>query len=109
MIDLPGSVQLGPYTFSITDSKLEHAKACLDNDGMVYGYIRYGKCQIILDPDQEEMHKRVSLMHELLHAIWHLSDWTHKDDELPMRVMATGMVDTLRRNPNLVRYILGET
>ena len=60
----------------------------------------------ILSPDQNDAHKRMALLHEVLHGCWHLTDKAHQDDEAAIRILAGPLLDTLRRNPLLVAYLV---
>lgn len=95
MAELPSTIQVGPYHFSVTDEEHAFDKVCAENEGLVWGYIRYGKCEIILAPQQA-------------HAVWHLADTKHEDEEEHIRILATGLLDTLKRNPELVKYLIAE-
>lgn len=99
-------MQIGPYTYHLKEDQAAFHKACFDNDGRVWGYIRYDVPEIVVDPGQGPIHKRVTLVHELLHAIWHLADTGHDGDEKPARILATGLLDMFYRNPELVQYLM---
>lgn len=105
---LPERVEIGPLVFSITDGETEHLRAVQDNDGAIWGKIHYPKGEIILDPNQSPSHKRLALLHECLHGVWHLSDRAHESDEDIIRQICAPLLDMLRRNPDLVAYLLSE-
>ena len=108
MPDLPSSIQIGPLPFTITDDLNAYHATAVENGAAVWGRIEYGKGRIILDPDQTVAHKRMALFHEVLHGAWHLTDRKHEEDEALMLALSGPLLDTLRRNPALVAYLLSE-
>lgn len=105
---LPNEVVIGPLVFRVTDDELEHRRADATDGDDTFGRIQYGKGFIILDHEQAPSHKRLSLLHECLHGCWHLSDAGHMDDEDAIRRLSAPLLDMLRRNPDLVAYLLTE-
>ncbi len=108
-MSLPNKVIVGPLTYRITDDEVEQLRETAENEGNAsWGTIKYGRGLIVLNPEQDESHKRLALFHECLHACWHLTDFAHEDDEDPVRRITGPLLDTLRRNPDLVAYLLAE-
>lgn len=105
---LPEKVTIGPLVYTVTDDSVAFAQMVAEDLTSTWGYIRYGEGRIILNPNQNEAHKRMCLLHELLHGCWHMSDRDHSDDEKPILALAAPLVDMLRRNPDLVSYLLAE-
>lgn len=108
MTALPERIQIGPMTFRVTDEIAEHNQGVVDDLHDTYGRIRYSQGVIILDPKQNDAHKRITLLHEIMHGCWHLGDRSHKNDEKAIRSLAAPLLDVLRRNPALVAYLLAE-
>ena len=106
MSEMPTSVQIGPYRLRITQDPSDYAKKAVADGQKCWGWIEYGQLRIVIDPDQAEDHKRVALLHEVLHGIEDISDQRHKHDELLIRQLAAVLVDTLRRNPDLAAWLL---
>ena len=108
MSDLPRSITIGPFVYTVTDDDTAHAVA-VKRDGVdTWGSISYGLGTIALEPNQNAAHKRVALLHETMHGCWHLTDKQHADDEAAIRILAAPMLDMLRRNPDLVAYLMAE-
>lgn len=105
---LPEKVIIGPLTFRVTDAPMDHMIAVLDDMEKTWGVIKYASGTIILDPDQTDSHKRMTLLHEVMHGCWHIGDRSHKNDEKAIRSLAAPLLDVLRRNPDLVAYLLAE-
>ena len=106
---LPEKVVIGPLTYRITDDEAEHLRQTVADDGdSSWGMIKYGKGLILLNPEQDASHTRLALFHECLHGCWHLTDFGHQEDEDPIRRIAGPLLDMLRRNPDLVAYLLAE-
>lgn len=102
---LPQTIQIGPLAFQVTDERAAHNQGVVDDLHDTYGRIRYAKGEIILDPDQTDQHKRLALLHEVLHGCWHIGDRSHKNDEKAIRALTGPLLDVLRRNPELVAYL----
>lgn len=108
MSTLPEHVQIGPQRYTVTADPVEHAR-WVKADGMdTWGSIKYGLGKIILEPDQGADHMRLALLHEVLHGCWHLTDRNHDADEDCIRRLAGPLLDTLRRNPALVAFLVDE-
>ena len=105
---LPAKVMIGPLGYDVTDDRAAFAQMVAEDMTSTWGYIRYGEGRIILNPNQNEAHKRMCLLHECLHGCWHLSDRDHQDDEQPILALAAPLLDVLRRNPDLLAYLLAE-
>jgi hypothetical protein len=104
---LPDKVAIGPLTYHITEDEIEHLREAAA-EGDTWGTIKYGKELILLNPDQGASHKRLALLHECLHGCWHLTEFSHQEDEDPIRRITGPLLDMLRRNPALVAYLLEE-
>lgn len=102
---LPKTVEIGPLTFRVIDDRSEHNQTIVDDMEKTWGLIRYATGKIILDPDQNDGHKRMCLLHEVMHGCWHIGDRSHKNDEAAIRALAGPLLDVLRRNPDLVAYL----
>jgi len=102
---LPNSVAIGPYVYAVHDDQAAYLEAVVEGKEDCYGWIKHAKSIIILDPNQADQHKRVTLLHEILHGCWHVTDREHKNDEDPIRMLAAPLLDVLRRNPDLVAYL----
>lgn len=105
---LPERVIIGPMIYGIANDIATYAQSVVDTNEQVYGRVNYGECQIILDPKQHDQHKRVALLHELLHACWHVTDPLDPSncEEMAVRAITGPLLDVLRRNPELVAYLL---
>ena len=75
---------------------------------------QYGACvyehQIIyLSPNQLHQSASDTLLHEILHAIWHEAGLEHSDvliEETVVRTLATWLRIVFRDNPQIVKFIL---
>lgn len=106
MSGLPSSIQVGPYRFTIIEDEATYNRKVVEDDANTWGTIEYGRLRIILNPNQAPDHKRVTLLHELLHGVEDISDQAHDNTEKVIRQLAAPLLDVLRRNPELVAYLL---
>lgn len=105
---LPERLEIGPLVFSVSDSEDDYLRSIADSHNDTWGYINYGKGSIVLMHSQSAGHKRMALLHEVLHACWHLTDREHTSDEQAILSLAGPLLDALRRNPALVAFLLEE-
>lgn len=104
-------LQIGPFGFRVTEEAHEYhaevAARCED----FWARINYKAGLIYLDAIQPADHKRVALLHEVLHGVWHCHDFKAErewSEEQVVTFLAPVLLDTLRRNPALVTYLTGE-
>ncbi len=107
---LPERVTIGPIVYNVANDIATYAQSVVDTNEQVYGRVNYGDVQIILDPKQHDQHKRVALLHEIIHACWHVTDPLDPNccEEMAVRAITGPLLDTLRRNPDLIAYLLAE-
>ena len=112
MTEVPAAVQVGPYRFDVLVDDEAHARAVRNNNGDVYGYTEYREQRITIDPNQSADHIRVTLVHELLHAVCHatgadqlLDDVDSGAEERLIQILAPALDDLLHRNDELVAYL----
>lgn len=103
---LPKTIEIGPLTFTVTDNEAVHARNVVKSSEDPWGRVDYGKGEIVLRPEQALPHQRMVLLHEVMHGCWHLTDCTHEGDEKAILALAAPLLDVLRRNPDLVAYLI---
>lgn len=105
---LPSTIAIGPMEFSVTDDAAEHAKQVVANSEDPWGRIDYGVGTITLRPGQSAAHQRFVVLHEVLHGCWHVTDPIdpNNTEEMAIRAIAGPLLDTLRRNPALVAFLV---
>lgn len=109
-MNLPKQVRLGTQVWEITEQKRKHA-----SDGDHFGFTNYKDNTIVLDSDQAPSMKRVTLFHELLHAIRSTfggsysppkgtpyDDWEHYF----IGLYEEPVILMFKDNPDLVAYLL---
>jgi hypothetical protein len=81
----------------------------LEHDGPVCGVTSPKMCWVMIDASLPESQKQDTLLHEILHAIWYEMGIHNEDknevEETVITRMATGLLNVLRANPHLVRYL----
>jgi Zn-dependent peptidase ImmA (M78 family) len=101
MVKPPSKVRVGPLVYSVV---LDDAKVPVDH----YGICDKDRTEIHLDPDQSEIRLRLSLVHELLHALSDLGDLRDMDsvaEEERVVRMAPVLLQVIRENPKLLEYL----
>lgn len=112
--EIPKTVKVGNITVKIIHNVAEMAKANIKhgNGDEKAGFMLEGEQQILIDPTLGPDIKADTLLHEVMHWIFYLSGgrefFSHKKEEQVISLLASGLHDTLKRNPELVAYLLGE-
>lgn len=103
MSEIPKSIQIGPFSYRVVD--LERTKI---GEGLL-GEILYTELTIALETRTPYMRLAETLLHETLHGIWNLMGIPISDDTKEHIIAALGpaLLDTMRRNPDLMLYLLG--
>lgn len=110
---LPTQVKIGSQVWQISEQKRKHSA-----DPEHYGFTVSKDLTIILDAEMPESIKRVTLFHELLHAVrftfggsfsphksTSFDDWEH----YWIGLYEEPVVAMLRDNPDLVEYLLNDS
>jgi len=100
----PSSVQVGPYKYRVIVSKMAIIKANADAKDSRVGESDHSKQIITIDPKLGPDQLVETLLHEVLHAVNQVGGrFLDEDDVLRLSPL---LLDTLRRNPELVEYLL---
>lgn len=105
-------VVVGPLTFEVLFSREKIKKESVENGRQgVMGQFSFGECEIHIDPDYPIQSQRETLIHEMLHAVFHHAriDWEKDkiDEERIVTRISPGLTDTLQRSPEAVDFITG--
>lgn len=94
-------IKIGLRNYKVTF--LDHA---ILDDGSVYtGQIRYSAEEILVSKDQTPLGVRQTLTHEVVHAILRNIGQSEVGEEIVDGV-ANGVLEVLRRNPDMVQFLL---
>jgi hypothetical protein len=77
-----------------------------ENERWTFGYCEYKAAQITVAPDADELQQRVSLLHEVFHAILSHLGINPFNNEDVVTPVAGELLDVLRRNPKMVDYLM---
>lgn len=109
---LPAVVEVGPYRYTVTSDELErlrieHAEARQLSGRTDHDQLRI---HVAMTADVAVDTRRDTLCHEVLHTLAFLSglsaEWGSEKEEAVVRRLSPLLLDTLRRNPDLVAYLL---
>jgi hypothetical protein len=67
----------------------------------------HAKQTIVLDSRQATDYLAVTLLQEVVHAIFKIAGLPNEKEEDTVTRLSPLLLDTLRRNPDLVAYLLG--
>lgn len=110
--ELPAVVVVGPYRYTVdTDElarlRIEHAEA-----RQLSGRTDHDLLRIYVDTTEAAAidTRRDTLCHEVLHCLAFLAglsaEWGSEKEEAAVRRLSPLLLDALRRNPDLVAYLL---
>ncbi len=104
MTDRPARIQIGPtrydvlYDRKVLESTVDDCKGVTSTEHQ----------RITIDPDRGPDAVARTLLHEVLHGCWALAG--NRADKVPeeiaIRTLTLPLLDTLRRNPDLVRCLM---
>lgn len=106
---LPEQVDVGAVTFRLFVTELEDPRG----EDRVLGLTDTDRARVRLNEDMPTSQRRTVLWHELGHAAWHVAGLdespTVKDhEETVLAALAPLQLLILRRNPDLVAYLLAD-
>jgi hypothetical protein len=106
---MPSSVVVGPVTYRITASE-DDWRANLLEEGTehrgMFGRLKEGNALILLQPTYDIQVQRVTLLHEILHAVTTGHRKGKLSEERWVSLIDALLLDVLRRNPELVAWLL---
>lgn len=108
---LPQRVQIGPYVYRVSQDGAECNAAQVADSSQFWARIQHTTNTILVNPDQQPSRKRAMLLHEVLHGVLDLSDTRDRKEmteEDLVQALAAPLLDTLRRNLDLVAYLTAE-
>lgn len=110
MIDAPTSVRIGAHNYEIRSDDetlllLREAGSCGDS--------RPDRLLIRIDVDLPRTSCAETVLHEILHCIWHQTSLRVDDDaaeaeEKVVSALTPVLFNVLRSNPHIVKYLLSE-
>lgn len=109
MADLPSAVDVAAIRYTIVVDLTEAAMAAHDAQlRWLYGVADHRNERIVLHPDQGPSQLRDTLLHEVLHCVASVAGGLGEDEEAIVAQLSRTLLDTLRRNPGLVTFLLAE-
>ena len=115
MTDIPREVQVGPYCCRVDATKeaIEAKRAEYSDDEHTMGRFEIWRELITIDPEQGPGALRDTVLHEVLHVVVYVASLDTSprklsDEEIVSRTTPL-LLDTLRRNPDLVAFLMEGT
>lgn len=102
---VPSSVQILGHCFRI-DSSPEASKLLKADE--TNGDCHADECLIRLDSTRPPSLVAQTLLHEVLHAVWVFTPLPTKREEDVVTALSPILLDVLRRNPEVVAFLVGE-
>lgn len=113
MTPIPKRINIGPYGVEVfCDEDKMHGERVKNEVVEAVGFCSTDTQEIFLDPNQGSDSMADTLLHEVLHYIFYITGGTNEfgnenEEKMIMHISST-LLDTLRRNPKMTRYLLGE-
>ncbi len=97
---MPSHVIVGPYDVAIKELDSSDAEKN-------YGLFNSEKMEIRLRKEFSSPQQAAdTLLHEILHAVWHISGMSHKDgEERLVSSLATQICAVVRQNPGIIDWL----
>ena len=110
---LPKKVNMGCYEYEVSEYADEDMKTKIDVDTegeVVWGAINDCTQEIYINKEATPQMKRLTLLHEIVHAITFNNDIgsiTKSDDmENTVDRLASGIYEVMKRNPDVVKWVM---
>lgn len=105
---MPERIQVGPFAFTVTWAALDVAKMRHDRADGRLAQTDTSNLKITIDADLPPGQVRDSVLHEALHAIVYTAGGWSKNlsEEDAISRFGSLLLDTLRRNPQLVAFLI---
>ncbi len=107
---LPPEIKIGPYNYRIQISETAIAAASVVAQRGLIGSCDRRQTTLIIKPGLSPTMEVSTVLHEVIHAITDSTGLTetitHELEETIVNALAPTLLDTLRRNPQLVAYLL---
>lgn len=100
----PKVVYVGPYDYTVRFTKSLGAS--------LYGETDNTNSELLVHPKQSPSNLRDTLLHEALHAIFHVSgaskalSWDMATEEQLIRLLNPWLVQLVQDNPELIAYLI---
>ena len=107
----PKAVQVGPYRYTVECDQAAIDRAGQEMGGNLAGHANHAALRIDLAPDLARDYEAETLLHEVLHGVFCVTgigrDFRDAEEPIVAR-MAPMLLDVLRRNPDLVAYLVAD-
>jgi hypothetical protein len=107
---MPSSVVVGPYVYAVVADRALVDRASIEGKEVELGECDHKRQRILIDPDLGPDATAEVLLHEVLHALTYATDLDRdlgENEEPTVARLAFAMLDLLRRNPQLVTFLVG--
>jgi hypothetical protein len=102
----PNSVVIGPYRYEVSVDEAAINAHSVNVQEECIGRVDRWDQTIVIRPGLGADVERESVLHELLHVVTRVVGLgQHDNEERFVTAMAPTLLDALRRNPRLVRYL----
>ena len=106
---LPKKVKVGPITYAVLTSPQDYEARLRDEEepGVLEGWSQGRRAEIGLRPEMNVQYARQVMVHELLHQVLTVNSMqiSADDEEVVVRALEAGLLQVLRDNPALVKWL----
>lgn len=110
MTALPQVIQVGPTRYTVKSDEMAALTAKnQEKNANCVGSCNHSAQEILIDPNQGPDQTADTVLHEVLHAVFaavgaHEGPLGRYEEQI-VAALSTTLLDTLRRNPDLVAYL----
>lgn len=109
---LPSTIAVGPFRYRVSTNKAERREVEAEQRSLVNGHSDHDLLVIVVDAELAADVVAETTVHEVLHALTYLAGlstaWGADKEEDVVRRLAPLLLDTLRRNPDLVAFVMAD-
>jgi hypothetical protein len=112
-VNPPKSIKIGPFTYKIHVDQARCDRASIEQNQNQVGECDTETGTILISPKLGPLQQAETVLHEVLHALNDMTgiseQVTSDTEEIIVRALSPALLDCLRRNPALVRYLTERT
>ena len=109
MVDLPSEIVTGPYVYTVSSDPIRCKERSIGRDLFRAGETNHPELTVTVASDLPDAQFKDTVLHEWLHTIWRTFHLPPEDDvkeEAIIKRLATVLLDGMRRNPQLVAFLM---
>ena len=109
--EMPQRISVGPHSYVVVKDQAELDRKSIERQIVgPQGHHDPVALRILVTEQQAPGQQRDTLLHEVLHALTEMTglhnEWSEEKEEAVVRRLTPALLDVLRRNPDLVEFLV---